>query len=205
MRQHADGYDYLVEPGEAGARALVLLHGTGDDAASFLALGRVVAPQATLLSVQGNVDESGMARFFRRTALGVYDMADLAARTDAFAGFLARAMARHDVEPETAVGVGYSNGANFLANLAFRHPGALRRLVLLHPLIPFDPPPADLGGVAVLVTAGRRDPICPWPLTERLLSDLRVRGAVVELFAHDGGHELQSAEIRSARAFVSEA
>ncbi len=203
MRGHLDGYDYWLEEGDPALPALVLLHGTGDDAASFLQLGRRVAPRATRLSVQGNVDEHGMARFFRRTGMGVYDMADLAARTAAFATFLEAATAAHAIDEARAVGLGYSNGANLLANLVFTRPSALRRLVMLHPLIPFQPPAAALDGVRVLLTAGRRDPICPWPLTERLVQALGERGAEVELVAHDGGHELTPAELAAAKRFAA--
>jgi phospholipase/carboxylesterase len=203
MHHHDRGYDYLLDAGDAAAPALVLLHGTGDDAAAFLRLGRAVAAGATLVSVQGNVDENGMARFFRRKAMGVYDMADLDARTDTFAGFLDAILPAHGVDSARAVGVGYSNGANLLANLAFRHPRALRRLALLHPLIPFEPPAADLGGLEVLVTAGQRDPICPLPLTERLVAAMEARGADVRLVAHAGGHEIHPREIEEARAFVA--
>ncbi len=203
MHRHLAGYDYWLEPGDAEAAPLVLLHGTGDDARSFLALGQSVAPKATRLAVQGNVDEGGMARFFRRTAMGVYDMADLAARTEAFARFLDAAIEGHGLDRARTVGLGYSNGANLLANLAFNAPEALRRLVLLHPLMPFDPPAADLSGMDVLLTAGRHDPICPWPRTERLAGAFRDRGATVRVVAHQGGHELAAEELAAAREFAA--
>jgi phospholipase/carboxylesterase len=202
MQAHLGGYDYWLEPGDPALPVLVLLHGTGDDARSFMALGRALMPEATRVSVQGNVDEHGMARFFRRRAMGVYDMADLEARTDAFAAFLGDLARTHGLDPASVVGLGYSNGANLLANLAFRHPSAIRRMALLHPLIPFEPPPADLAGLDILATAGRADPICPWPLTERLVQALRTHGAEVDLVDHPGGHELTAVELEAARAFL---
>ncbi|MFW5834942.1 MAG: alpha/beta hydrolase [Pseudomonadota bacterium] len=203
MRRHRGGYDYWLEAGDPSLPVLVLLHGTGDDARSFMALGRTLLPEATRVSVQGNVDEHGMARFFRRAAMGVYDMADLEARTDAFAAFLGELARTHALDPARIVGLGYSNGANLLANLAFRHPSAMRRMMLLHPLIPFEPPASDLATLDVLVTAGRTDPICPWPLTERLVRVLEMRGAAVTLVDHPGGHELVPAELDATRAFVA--
>ena len=73
---------HLFKPSPRGdARTLLLLHGTGDDERSFSRLGAVMAPEAAVLSVRGNVLDNGMNRFFRRRAEGVYDMEDLARRT----------------------------------------------------------------------------------------------------------------------------
>ncbi len=195
------GYRYVMEAGAPEQPALVLLHGTGDDARSFLELGRRVAPGAMLLSIAGNVDENGMARFFRRKAMGVYDMEDLKARTDAFAVFLANALKEHGITD--AIGIGYSNGANLLANLLFEHPSVVRRLALLHPLIPFEPPLTPLEGAELLVTAGERDPIAPAPTTNALVAALRARGASVDVLMHPGGHELTAVELEAVKSFVS--
>ena len=47
------------------------------------------APDAAIVAPRGDVDEGGAARFFRRRAEGVYDMADLARATGKMAGFVA--------------------------------------------------------------------------------------------------------------------
>ena len=44
-----------------------------------------LSPKAGVVSPRGDVSEHGAARFFRRTAEGVYDMADLAQRTETMA------------------------------------------------------------------------------------------------------------------------
>ena len=54
----------------------------------------------------------------------------------------------------------------------------------------------------VLVTAGRRDPICPPDLTMRLEAWLRADGADVTMEWHEGGHELRPNEIAAARRFL---
>jgi len=57
----------------------------------------------------------------------------------------------------------------------------------------------------VLVTAGRADPIAPWPETERLIGWLTAQGAEVATSVHAGGHELRPAEIEAARALFAAA
>jgi predicted GNAT family acetyltransferase len=89
-----------------------------------------------------------------------------------------------------------------LAAALFGRPDLFDALVLMHPLIPFEPTIAgDLAGRRVLITAGRRDPICPPSLTARLESHLRAAGADVTLAWHEGGHEMRPSEIDAARAF----
>lgn len=198
-----DYYQHLHQPGAGpDAPSLVLLHGTGGDARSFLELGERLAPGAAKLSLQGDVDEFGHARFFRRQAEGVYDMADLSHRTARLAAFLDAARDAYGLAPERMVGVGFSNGANILANLVFEHPTALRRAALMHPLIPFEPPKTALSDVQALITAGRRDPICPPEQTEALAAALRRRGAAVELVWRPGGHQVDAAELEAIEAFA---
>jgi phospholipase/carboxylesterase len=142
-----------------------------------------------------------MSRFFRRLGEGVYDMADLELRTGQLAGFVEAARERWSVEE--LVGIGYSNGANILANLLFTRPELLPTAVLMHPLIPFEPPSqSGLAGARVLITAGERDPICPLLLPFALRDYLEAQGASVELALHPGGHELRPSELEAIRAFL---
>jgi phospholipase/carboxylesterase len=76
----------------------------------------------------------------------------------------------------------------------------------MHPLIPFAPEIAgDLAGKRILITAGRRDPICPPAITSRLESWLRAAQADVTLEWHEGGHEIRPTEIEAARKFFAAA
>lgn len=198
----AQTYHYGYEPGHPGSPLLVAFHGTGGNEQEMLRLGRQLMPQASVLAPRGDVSEGGALRFFRRTAEGVYDMDDLARRTAAMARFV-----RDQVEalrPSSVLGVGYSNGANILASLVFSAPEMFGAVALLHPLIPFEPKVAgDLAGLQVLITAGRRDPICPPNLTARLESHLRALRADVILDWHEGGHELRTSELTAARRLFS--
>ena len=100
------------------------------------------------------------------------------------------------------LGLGYSNGANILASVVFANPELFAAAVLMHPLIPFEPAKADLAGRRVLVTAGRRDPICPAALTARLVAQLQERDAAVTVEWHEGGHEIRENEVEAARRFL---
>lgn len=195
------GYSFLEERTRPGAALLFTFHGTGGDEGQFAALAGQLMPDAGHIAPRGDVSEGGALRYFRRKAEGVYDMADLAARTAAMAAFVAGHKER--LSPARVMGLGYSNGANILASVAFHAPGLFDDLVLMHPLIPFRPAKAALAGTRVLITAGQNDPICPAPMTEALAAVLREDGAEVALDWHQGGHEVRPGEVAVAARFLA--
>jgi phospholipase/carboxylesterase len=199
----SDTYHYAEREAAPGAPLLFLFHGTGGTETDLIGLGAEVMPGAHLIAPRGDVSEGGALRFFRRTGEGVYDMGDLARATRKMVGFIAARTAA--IRPASVMALGYSNGANILASVLLESPAPIGRAVLMHPLIPFEPPsqPA-LRGRQVLITAGRRDPISPAPLTERLASYFAGEGAAATIEWHDGGHEIRQNEIVAARAFLAQ-
>ncbi|MDR3473664.1 MAG: alpha/beta hydrolase [Devosia sp.] len=195
-----DSYIYRERAGNgAAAPLLLLLHGTGGDEDQFFDVGGQLLPGAQLISLRGDVAENGALRFFRRLAEGRYDMADLDQRTDKLIGFIKA----HAGTGRAVYGLGYSNGANILASVLFKAPELFDGTVLMHPLIPFTPPPAPgLVGRRVLITAGRRDPIAPTPATEALVDYFEAQGAAVTTHWHAGGHELRQEEFAAAQALL---
>ncbi|MEO5325407.1 alpha/beta hydrolase [Mesorhizobium sp. CC13] len=198
-----DAYIHKLLPGEPGSPLVFALHGTGGDENQLVGFARELVPGATVVSPRGDVSEMGAARFFRRTGEGVYDMDDLARATAKMAGFVEAHVA--EAKPSQVFALGYSNGANILASVLFAAPDRFDAVALMHPLIPFKPDVAgSLAGRRVLITAGRRDPICPPELTGRLDAYLRDAGADVRLEWHEGGHEVRPNEIEAAkRIFAS--
>lgn len=196
-------YTALTTPPAPGAPLLFAFHGTGGDETQFFDLAHGLRPGAGVISPRGDVSEFGAARFFRRTGEGVYDMEDLAARTDRMAAFVAAHKAQHPGAP--VYGFGYSNGANILASVAMAQPDLFDRIGLLHPLIPWDPAPVPgLKGRRILITAGRRDPICPWPMTQALIDWARTQGAEVTTEVHDGGHDLRQPEAEALSRLLAD-
>lgn len=196
-----DTYHHIAKAPASGAPLVFTFHGTGGDEQQFTGLVEQILPQAGIVSPRGDVSEHGANRFFRRTGEGVYDMDDLAVRTAKMTGFI---RAHREANPDAPVyGLGYSNGANILASVIVGTPDLFDRVVLMHPLIPWTPEPnPSLGSLDVLVTAGRRDPICPLPLTEALVRYLEEQGTQVDLQLHDGGHEVRQTELAAIETFL---
>ncbi len=194
-------YQFRETLGAPGAPLVVTFHGTGGTEDQFHGLAEQVLPGAHVVSPRGDVSEGGMARFFRRTGEGIYDMADLGQRVEAMAGFLRATSER--LGARRVLAFGYSNGANILAAVGFRYPGLVHRVALLHPLIPWTPDPQPgLAGVPVLVTAGARDPICPAPGTRALLAWYVAQGADVAEYWHPGGHGIDEGEVAALAGFL---
>ncbi|MBB3659250.1 phospholipase/carboxylesterase [Rhizobium sp. BK650] len=196
-----NGYVHRLHAGAPGNPILFVLHGTGGDENQFFNFGRRLLPQATVVSPRGDVSEYGAARFFKRTGEGVYDMADLARATEKMSGYVQDLAAAHNAS--TILGLGFSNGANILANVLIEN-GLFDAAALLHPLIPFRPRAnPDLVGRRILITAGQRDPISPVALTEALSSYFEGQNAQVQTVWHSGGHDIRPNEIEAIGAFFS--
>jgi phospholipase/carboxylesterase len=200
-----DSYVYRERLGRSGeAPLLFLFHGTGGDEDQFFDVGGQLLPGAHLMAVRGDVSEHGALRYFRRTAEGVYDMADLGLRTGKLVDFVRAHVG--ETHPDKVFGLGYSNGANILAAAMIAAPDLFDGAVLMHPLIPFDPDPAPgLKGRHMLLTAGRRDPIAPAAASEALAGYFARQGADLAVHWHDGGHELRQEEFSAAQLFLRQA
>ncbi|MBP0483772.1 alpha/beta hydrolase [Sagittula salina] len=194
-------YAYAETSGQPGAPLIFTCHGTGGTEAQFHGFASEVLPEAHVISPRGDVSEHGALRYFRRRAEGLYDMADLARRTEAMLRFVEAARARTGAT--RVMGLGYSNGANILAAVAMAQPALFTDLALMHPLIPWQPAPAPaLAGTRVLVTAGRRDPICPPDATRAFCAWLEGQGADLRTEWHAHGHEITQDEVNTVVEFL---
>jgi phospholipase/carboxylesterase len=197
----ADYHYRQAQGADAQAPLFLVFHGTGGDENQFFDLAGQLLAGARVVAPRGDVSEGGALRYFRRTGEGVYDMDDLQQRVGQMIAFVEARKA--ESEPRQLVGLGYSNGANILAAVQFAAPSLFDASILMHPLIPFAPPQADFTGRRVLITAGRRDPIAPEAMTQRLSDYFTANGAATLLSWHAGGHELRQEELRAAQAFLN--
>lgn len=199
------GFIHSFEAGAGpDAATLVLLHGTGGDENDLLPLGRSLAPGANLLSPRGKVLESGMPRYFRRLAQGVFDEADVRARAAELAGFITRAKEAYGLTGKI-MALGLSNGANIAAAIMLLHPEAFDGAVLLRATDPLSGPGSpDLRGKPVLLSAGLNDPLVSPEKLERLRDRLSEAGAGVSVLMLAEGHNLSMEELPDIRNWLAE-
>jgi phospholipase/carboxylesterase len=186
-----------------GLPPLLLLHGTGGDENDLVPLGQQLVPGAALLSPRGKVLENGMPRFFRRLAEGVFDQADLKARTNELAVFIAAARKAYGLEAPVAVG--FSNGANIAASLLLTQPQTLAGALLMRATLPFEPKtlPA-LKAKPVLLLSGAADPMVRPAARTRLAAVLREAGAAVVHETVDAGHNLTRPDLALAAHWLED-
>lgn len=194
---------HRYEPGAGrDTPPLLLLHGTGGDENDLIGLGRMVAPDAPLLSPRGKVLEGGMPRFFRRLAEGVFDEDDVRRRANELAEFVTEA--RNAYGLPAPIALGFSNGANIAAATLLLRPEALAGAVLIRATVPLSQSPAaDLAGKPVLILSGAMDPMVPSDNAARLAASLGNAGAGVEHRTLPAGHGLSQADITLARGFLA--
>ena len=178
---------------------LLLLHGTGGDERDLLPLAGLIDPEAAVLSPRGNVLESGMPRFFKRLAEGIFDEEDLIFRTQELMNFIHEASITYGLDRNNIIAVGYSNGANIASSLLFHHKDALRGAILCHPMVPRRGVALpSLSGIPVFITAGTNDSICPKEESLELQQLLQNAGAEIKLHWEHRGHQLTRAEVEAA-------
>ncbi|MGD6831692.1 alpha/beta hydrolase [Sutcliffiella halmapala] len=184
-------------------RVLLLLHGTGGTENDLLPVAEMIDPDASVLSVRGNVSENGMPRFFRRLAEGVFDEEDLIFRTKELHQFLDDAAEKYGFDRQEVIAVGYSNGANIAGSLLFHYEDSLNGAILYHPMVPRRGVALpDLSSVPVFIGAGKNDPICPASETEELSSLLTEAHAQVEVHWEHQGHQLTHSEVSASKKWL---
>ncbi len=198
------GFEHVIESGSDGD-TLLLLHSTGGDEHQLVALGRRLAPGATLLSPRGKVLENGVIRrFFARHSPLELDIPDLLVHTDELAQFVESAVAAYDLDAGRVTVLGYSNGANIAVSMLLRRPGLLAGAALWRPTLPYEPDSAPaLDGTRVLIAAGARDPFTSPAATQRLVQVLRDGGAEVTFELAQTGHEVLDADIVATHRWLT--
>lgn len=193
--------EHIHKPGSK-SRAIVLLHGTGGSARDLMGIGRAFDGAAHLIGLQGDVDEHGMKRFFKRIRPGVFDEDDLVMRTRALDRTLTDLSEQYDIPVSKMVLVGYSNGANLIASHLSLYGIRASGVFLFQPMRPFkDATYKDLQGYPVFMSAGTNDPIVPVDESEALIDPLLDAGACTHVHWHDDGHSLSQKTLEAARTF----
>ncbi len=196
-------FNPIFVPGDPRLPALLLLHGTGGDERDLVDLGQSVSPGSALLSVRGRVLENGMPRFFRRMSEGVFDLEDLAFRTDELADFIGEAKRRYKMD-QPLYALGYSNGANIAASLLLTRPETLQGAVLLRAMVPFEPETVpDLSNKKILMLSGLMDPIVPAENAQRLSQIWKESGVDLRFLMKPAGHGLTPSDISDIKGWMA--
>jgi phospholipase/carboxylesterase len=181
-------------------KTLFLLHGTGGNEEDLIPIGKHIDPHANLLSVRGNVLEYGMPRFFKRLAMGVFDMDSLREETQKLYEFLTEASKDYQFDIEEVIALGYSNGANIAISVMFNYDKAFSKAILFHPMIPIrDLELPSMKNFKIFIGAGTNDQMVSQNETYELVSMFEKQKANVKVCWTNQGHQLNKDEILEAK------
>jgi phospholipase/carboxylesterase len=184
-------------------RILVLLHGTGADELDLIPLATNLDPDASVLSLRGNVSENGMLRFFKRISPNVFDQKSILLEAQGINTFITDMVHMHNSTVDNLVFVGFSNGANMIAAMLHLYPETVKNAMILHGLQPLEAvPKIDLSNAKVFVSTGTNDKMIESSASLSLVSTLRARSADVTVFKNDSAHTIQNDEIAAAKEFL---
>jgi phospholipase/carboxylesterase len=196
-------YIHIFKQGDAAKHPLLLLHGTGGDEHSLLEIAAATAPDRSIISPRGLVNENGNLRFFRRFAEGQLDEDDVRFRSNELATFVTGVMSAYNLTAPIALG--YSNGANIALAMLFMQPDILSGTVLLRSMAPFKlMPNVDLNQKPILLLNGAQDQIITPAATNHLVNTLKNSNAKLTSEILPTCHGLSQTDITLTTKFLKE-
>ena len=188
---------FHTERGAPDKPVWLLLHGTGGDEHDLGPLAKQIAPDWGILSPRGQVNENGQNRYFRRLADGVFDLEDMAQRSQDLTNFIAQKKTSRKL-----IALGYSNGANMIASLLLRGMSNIDGAVLLRPTLPFVPDILPKIELPVLILTGSLDQVTLAQYGEELGTLLTKAGADVSYQLRSTTHGLNDQDIVRTRDWL---
>lgn len=190
---------HIYEQGTNG-KTLIMLHGTGGDEYDLIPLGKHIDPHANILSIRGNVQEYGMPRFFKRLAMGVFDMESLNEETENLTNFIKESAINYAFNLKLTTVVGYSNGANIASSILLTYSSPFKNAILFRAMVPkHEEANNQLTDVSILMISGKHDQTVPQNDPESLKLSFEQRKASVELHWVEEGHQLTRDELEYAK------
>lgn len=194
---------YLYRQGKATQKKLILLHGTGGDEHSLLEIAEFLAPESTLLSFRGNINEQGLNRFFKRNGLNQFDYESLAEESTNLYNEIKDISRSQDIPLTDWIVVGFSNGANIAAHIMLDQQTELKKGLFFHPmsLNEYQEKP-ELPDTSVWLSFGEGDPIVSNTSFSQLVREFDLRGAKVTTQVTNQGHQLTLDELTHAKQWL---
>lgn len=173
--------EYIYKPGKEGQPIFITLHGTGGDEYNLIPVAEALNFEYGVIGIRGTVNENGMNRYFKRTAEGIYDLADLEVRGQELLVFIEELGEKYNFSMEDVILLGFSNGSNIAINMLLRKNNLFKQAMLLAPMYPVELDKVyDLKDVRIFLSMGESDPIVPLFESQRVIEIFNERNASIE-------------------------
>ena len=176
-------FAYVPTGVTAPAPLIVLLHGAGGNARSFLELFKRSADERriVLLSVQSN----GRTWAIRKPNDREADVVNIKAAIRELTG-------KAPLDASRTTVMGFSDGASYALSVGMAYPSLFRTIVAFSPGYAFAPSRLDTGQ-RIFIAHSRRDPILPAENTRAMVKGLEAAGFDPDVRWFNGGHEIDPA------------
>jgi phospholipase/carboxylesterase len=192
---------HIFEKGKKD-NTLLLLHGTGGNEHDLLSIGKLIDPQANILSIRGSILEYGTPRFYKRKSMTTFDYESLVEETHNLRDFIDDCSRKYKFDRSKVVVIGYSNGANIAASILFHYEKAFQKAILFHPMVPIrNLELANLNQTKIFIGSGHYDQMMPQHEVQELTQMFQSANAIVEVFWTDYGHQLSKEEVLAAKSW----
>ncbi|MHC5227353.1 alpha/beta hydrolase [Enterococcus sp. LJL99] len=196
--------DYFFKEGHDLSKKFILLHGTGGDENSLKKLAYFFDSDATILSFRGTIEEDGMKRFFKRKSLNQFDYESLEKESDRLLNKIYMISQQERIAVEEWTILGYSNGANIAAHILLERESLLQQAILFHPMsLGVDTQSFPITAKKVWLSIGKNDPIVPEKSAVALAKQFKSRGAQVDMFYTESGHQVIMDELAAAKQWLT--
>lgn len=195
--------DYLFEKGSPNSKKLLLLHGTGGNEYSLIDLARFLAPNSTLLSFRGSVNEDGLNRFFKRNGLNQFDYESLEKETSILHEEIKTISENEQIPLSDWIVVGYSNGANIAAHLMLEDQTDLKTGLFFHPMsLGIHKQSFSLANKKIWLSYSEVDPIVSPSAISILINAFESRQAQLTVKKTNTGHQVTMEELIVAKEWI---
>lgn len=182
-------------------KVIITLHGTGGSASDLFQIARYIDKEATLIGFQGQVVESGMARYFERNRDGSFNLESLKEATKDLKASIDEVIEEYGLQDARIALLGYSNGANIgQSYLKTFEDTPIDLAFLFHPSATL--PGQDFkkqGNLSVLITSGANDPYISEEQFEQIQTELLNAHIDFQVLSHSHGHQLVQAELEKSK------
>lgn len=194
---------YLFEKGSPNGKKLLLLHGTGGDEYSLIDIAHFLAPNSTLLSFRGSINEDGMNRFFKRNGLNQFDYESLEEESTNLHEEIKKISKNERIPLSDWIVVGYSNGANIAAHLMLESQTGLKTGLFFHTMsLGNHQQSFSLADKKIWLSYSEDDPIVSSTAISTLINELETRHAQLTVTNTNTGHQLTMEELSIAKEWL---
>lgn len=193
---------HVFEKGTSN-RVIVTLHGHGGNATQLFDLARNLDPNASLLGLQGDIEELGQLRYFERYSDGSFNSKSLAKATQDVLKTLQDTIQKYSLNEHEIIILGYSNGANVLQSLLKTTTSMFKAMILFHPSVTRRDLPYLSQPFPVFVTHGHNDFYINGDAFEAMTQQMDHDGIDITVYTHDYGHQLTHDELNAAKQFIN--